>query len=548
MATDLSNWEQSSNNPNLYNRKSSVAVDHEKRRKSKRQSIRVQTNVSNGDYKVFATGEKTLGLFGNKVGKDIEIYSYDSVTNKYTIANDTYMTDLFLDRISIDTTTKIPSVTRDKFFDKFNSEIRRDTYTIAESEADTRVERRKLDRLGDYEGYKSVANQSQQPPETITRGAKKDKKTKTKRGNSKSGPRSSTKEQTKSTPNTDILNPSSNEVFSLRPTQLNTANEITSFDYMRYPEGRIPNLGYDYIQITAYKYVPVGLPETTVDESGNPTGNFFGSGTSGGGALRKRESQLYKNPGDVIQLPMVGSISETNAVNWTDDTVNEINNIAAGIAYNRLSNVAVDKANPLEAIGGALMDSIKSIQAAAMSSDVKQAIAAYFAGQAAGVPNLLQRAEGKMINNNLELLFNGPSLRTFNFAFNLRPRTKSEADLCRRIIRSLKKNSAPGRSKDFLFLTTPNIFRIQYIYNSNSPDLAENASVLTGGQKEHPFMNKLKPCALIGLNVNYTPEGSYMTYEDGGSMTGYDLNLTFKEIEPIYADDHLSTPSESMGY
>ena len=37
-----------------------------------------------------------------------------------------------------------------------------------------------------------------------------------------------------------------------------------------------------------------------------------------------------------------------------------------------------------------------------------------------------------------------------------------------------------------------------------------------------------------------------MTYEDGGSMTGYDLNLTFKEIEPIYntADDHLSTPSQ----
>ena len=36
------------------------------------------------------------------------------------------------------------------------------------------------------------------------------------------------------------------------------------------------------------------------------------------------------------------------------------------------------------------------------------------------------------------------------------------------------------------------------------------------------------------FNVNYTPEGSYMTYEDGGSMVGYDLNLTFKEIEPVF--------------
>ena len=60
---------------------------------------------------------------------------------------------------------------------------------------------------------------------------------------------------------------------------------------------------------------------------------------------------------------------------------------------------------------------------------LRKQLSAYFAGQAASVPNILQRAEGKMINNNLELLFNGPSLRSFNFSFQLRPRTKSEADL-----------------------------------------------------------------------------------------------------------------------
>ena len=271
MATDLSNWEQSSTNPNLYNRESSVALTMRKEGSLKDRSIRVQTNVSNGNYKVFATGEKTLGLFGNKVGKDIEIYSYDSKTDKYTIANDTYMTDLFLDRITIDNTTKIPSVTRDKFFDKFNSKIRRDTYTIAESEVDTRIERRKLDRLGDYKGYKSP-NQSQQPPETITRGPKSDKRGKTSRNNrrdrnnSSSGPRSSTKEQTRSRPNTDILNPTDNGVFTLRPVQLK-ASRITKFEYMRYPEGRLPNLGYDYIQITSYKYEPVGVPKSYNDQT-----------------------------------------------------------------------------------------------------------------------------------------------------------------------------------------------------------------------------------------------------------------------------------------
>ena len=538
MATDLSNWEQSSNNPNLYNRESSVAVDHEKRRKSKKQNIRVQTNISNGDYKVFATGEKTLGLFGNKVGKDIEIYSYDSEKDKYTVVNDTYMTDLFLDRITINTNTKIPSVTRDKFFDKFNLKIRRDTYNIAESEADTRLEKRKLDRLGDYKGYKSVANKSQQPPQTITRGAKKNNNSK---GNSKTTPRSSTKEQTRSKPNTDILNPSDNSVFSLRPTQLKTKSKITNFNYMRYPEGRIPNLGYDYIQITAYDYVPVGVPnkysatgQTVVTEQG---------GNRVEGFRQSAEDRLYKNPGDVIQFPMTGSISETSSVKWSPDTINEIQNIAAGIAYGRVT----EGTDPFTATFGAFTDILKSMGTAVQSPEIRMAIGAYFAGQAVGANNLLQRTSGKMINNNLELLFTGPDLRSFNFTFNLRPRTKSEAELCRRIIRSLKKNSSPVRSSDFFFLETPSIFRLQYIYNQDTPDMAESGEVLSTST-QHPYLNKIKPCALTSVNVNYTPEGSYMTYEDGGSMTGYDLTLNFQEIEPIYRDDHEAAGSDNMGY
>jgi hypothetical protein len=37
--------------------------------------------------------------------------------------------------------------------------------------------------------------------------------------------------------------------------------------------------------------------------------------------------------------------------------------------------------------------------------------------------------------------------------------------------------------------------------------------------------------------VNYTPDGNYMTYS-GGSMTQYDLSMTFGEIDPVYAQDY----------
>ena len=45
-------------------------------------------------------------------------------------------------------------------------------------------------------------------------------------------------------------------------------------------------------------------------------------------------------------------------------------------------------------------------------------IKAYFAGQAVG-RNIVARATGQVLNPNMELLFQGPTLRTVNFNFKL---------------------------------------------------------------------------------------------------------------------------------
>ncbi len=92
---------------------------------------------------------------------------------------------------------------------------------------------------------------------------------------------------------------------------------------------------------------------------------------------------------------------------------------------------------------------------------------------------------------------------------------------------------AAQRSTSNLFLLSPNIFKLKYI---------------SGFDKEqNPYMNKIKPCALSAFNVNYTPDGSYMTYNDPNnpSMTSYDIGLSFSEIEPIYADEIKNTTDMS---
>ena len=77
---------------------------------------------------------------------------------------------------------------------------------------------------------------------------------------------------------------------------------------------------------------------------------------------------------------------------------------------------------------------------------------------------------------------------------------------------------------------------LKYIFKSNS----------TAGT-QHPFLNKFKPCMLDSFNVKYTPDNSYMTLRDG-SMTRYEITLTFKEVVPNYADEYNDIEEQNMGF
>ena len=161
----------------------------------------------------------------------------------------------------------------------------------------------------------------------------------------------------------------------------------------------------------------------------------------------------------------------------------------------------------------------------------KDEVAAFFAGQATG-KNIFTRSTGKMLNPNLELLFQGPTLRTFNYTYRFTPREEKESDEVKQIIKFFKKQMAPKRQKSGkLFLESPNVFKLKYFFKNGI---------------QHPFLNKIKICALQSCTVQYTPDGSYMTYEDG-SMTSYELGLSFGELNPIY-NDEIDMSSNDMGF
>jgi hypothetical protein len=239
-----------------------------------------------------------------------------------------------------------------------------------------------------------------------------------------------------------------------------------------------------------------------------------------------------------IYLPIQSGIVDSISVDWGNGEINPITAQFANLAMGTI--VESGRSNPLEA-GQKFLNNFGAISDKLLNSgnsDIQKLVANYFTEQAIGTPGLLSRSIGGAINNNLELLFNGPTLRSFTFNFKLTPREPKEAQVIKEIIRVFKKGMSPALSNSGLFLSAPNVFKLKYIYTGK------------GNLKEdHPYLNKIKVAALRDFSVNYTPDGNYMTYNGEGSMTQYDLSMTFGEIDPVYAQDYDEEQgSKGMGW
>ena len=272
---------------------------------------------------------------------------------------------------------------------------------------------------------------------------------------------------------------------------------------------------FDFIKIVPIEYIPMLQAGQTFKDAKRAL------------SIKQRYLRKERVVGSTMFLPMVPGISESNATDWAGDTINPIQIAAGQVAANAISNLG--KGAFGEAAQGLMSDTGAAAQSMISDPRTKAFITAYFAGKAVGA-NLTARA-GIVVNPNLEVLFNGPKLRTFQYNFKFTPRDDREAQTVKTIIKVFKKAMAPKRRAAQIFLNVPSVFKIKYLMR---------------GKVEHPFLNKIKPCAMTSFNIDYTPEGSYMTYGDG-SMTSYAVNMNFAELEPIYNND-VHMDSDDMGY
>ena len=339
-------------------------------------------------------------------------------------------------------------------------------------------------------------------------------------------------------------------------------NKKAKIKSYRYPYDRIEN-DMDYLRIKVAQYrapladgFPDDIAELNIvkDDKGKVStaklkgrgDTVYGVKTSGlkkiaesTGSRSNRAS--LKKPIYQMVLPIPQQISDISAIDWTDGKMNPLEAYGLAATSTIIQNAGTGAIDAGKAAVDFLNQVGGDLQTASGNANIKDALVAAISGQAIGAlggnvsaNSIIARATGQVLNPNLELLFNGVNLRVFPFTFEFFPRNRNEAVEVRNIIKAFKYSMLPSKNgSEGVFISAPYIFQLEYMK----------------GNKKHPFLNHFLPMALTNMSLSYTGSNTYSTFYDG-SPTHIRMDLVFKELNPIYKEDHdlLGKDDTTVGY
>jgi len=329
---------------------------------------------------------------------------------------------------------------------------------------------------------------------------------------------------------------------------LNTANEtIQSLNpsggaeplILSYPNDASYSNTQDHVIIEQFSYK---APQESLFVVGQNqfTTNFVGIVTGG----LTRNSNLRQFIG-MVKLPIPNQLAISNGVSWGEDRANPVEAAAffgaLPLAQQAIGgNVGGLLSNAFGGFGQFMDSTLKGNFGANTPAGLllSSFIAQYALGKI-GInvdpAQFIARGTGTTINPNLELLFNGPKLRSFSFTFEFAPVGVNDAKSARRIMRFFKEGMSPRRfASTTILIGSPNVFRISYRGT---------------GDKIIKGLNRFKICALTACELNYTPEGVYQSYEDPDAVSmpvRTNMTLSFTELTPIFAQDYGKTDDPSV--
>ena len=157
-----------------------------------------------------------------------------------------------------------------------------------------------------------------------------------------------------------------------------------------------------------------------------------------------------------------------------------------------------------------------------LSQSSSQAFRSALDAGATGAKAAAEITSGKVVNNRMEVVFEGMERRDFSFTFKMMPKSKEEAVNVDNIVKTFRFYSAPsfdgapGTSRTFI---VPATFDIEYFYQ--------------GGRNN--FLNRISTCVLETCNVSFGGERVqfFKPLGKGAPPVETSIELQFRELELI---------------
>ena len=350
----------------------------------------------------------------------------------------------------------------------------------------------------------------------------------------------------------------SNNTSKPRSIRKRNIRKINGGRVLQYPIDIDTNL-QDYFEMQVFRYRPAGrLP--TLDSDTEEQKYTDSSGMANYSRRFNRQNLRLQDLQSTIQIPIPNSLKDMNAIGWGEGEMSGLMGTVGGPTMERLfggkedfegglfKNVRDTAGNTTDNLKKLFGDNAPMQQFRRRAALNMVAQAASTIGVSIDVNQAVTRINGTIINPNMELLFTGPSLRSFSFTIRFTPRSPEESKKIRMIIRVLKQhsavkknpqiadryNAAEDQGSNFL-LGTPDVFKLRYIKAKT--------------QKDIKGLNKFKTCALKSVSVDYTGEAArFAAYNEDSQPVTTLVTLNFSELVPIYDEDyHEFTNDDDVG-
>jgi len=328
----------------------------------------------------------------------------------------------------------------------------------------------------------------------------------------------------------------------LRPRD--ASMEMGSMGALMYPVDALYGNGeQDHLLIEAFRY--------QAPQAGNISQNQKTKSGAYSGALSaitglKRGSNISKGGKEQSEghcrLPIPNKLGVSNGVGWGEGRANAVE---AGAFFQAMGQAQTflgqngpegkwDVAGAVQDAFGAtttVIDQLgKDLDSQGQTGTVLSAMMAKLALSRLNInvdpAQFITRSTAQAVNPNLELLFSGPKLRNFTFAFQFAPNSSNDSAMVRKIIRWFKMGMAPTlESEQSIFLGSPRVFRLKYM----------------NGNRRIKGLNLFKICALTACELDMSPEGMYQAYDDSNAVSmpaRINMALSFTELTPILENDY----------